>query len=661
MNIKSQKIQASSIISKLRDANDAYRKGCPFMSDTEYDNLLDEFRKMVEPEAYELVRTSLMESGGEVKHPYVMGSLDKIKAFDKSASIGDWIKKNVVDTGDAKNGIFISSKIDGCSARITYSNGCLVGAATRGDGYSGFDILSKALLFIPNTLNSSFSGDIRGEITLTNETFEELNEISNSDYKNIRNATAGLINSKDHTDEEYSFLRFFAYEIMGDNEHTKKEQFAILRKLGFETALFSELTDVFVFDDIDVPKSENSEDAIDRALLKIYNEFSEKAPFDIDGLVVTDLNNSHTSENVKIPESTVAVKFNQLTAKSKLIDVAWNVSKSGRLSPVGIIEPVELGGSTISNATLNNLHFIDELGLKLGCVVTILKSGDIIPKVVGVEHVDKDGEIDITFPKNCPSCGKPLQYDEDALFPMCVNDDCDGIVHAKVLHFLKQLKIKNVSLKTIAKFNLRKITDLLRLSDDGGLVKTKFIADINRLMFGGSKRDILCAFDYDGVSSKIIDKMIAHYGFDKLIEHNYEELSKNFPYGVGEKFLKKFCEGFANIEGDYRAITEDSRYYGGNISVESSAPENGGVLDGKGFVVTGALESMSRDEFKMSVTRNGGKYQSSVSKKTDYLVCNDESSATTKVNKAKALGVQVINETKFLAMIKDGSDGFAIF
>lgn len=661
MNIKSQKIKASSIISRLRDANDAYRKGCPFISDTEYDNLLDELKNIVEPDAYNLVRNSLMESGGEVKHPFVMGSLDKIKAFDNTASIGEWVKKNVVNTEDEKNGIFVSSKIDGCSARITYSNGCIVGAATRGDGYSGFDILSKAILFVPNTLNSSFSGDIRGEITLTNETFDELNDTTGSEYKNIRNATAGLLNSKDHTDEEYSFLRFFAYEIMGDNKHTKKEQFSILRKLGFETALSTELTDIFALDNINnCAKSENV-DAIDTALLKIYNEFSETAPFDIDGLVVTDLNNSHTSENVKIPENTVAVKFNQLTAKSKLIDVVWNVSKSGRLSPVGIIEPVELGGSRISNATLNNLHFIKELGLKLGCSVTILKSGDIIPKVVGVEHVDKNCEVDINIPKNCPSCGKPLKYDADALFPMCENDDCDGIVHAKILHFLKQLKIKNVSIKTIAKFNLRKITDLLSLTDDGGLVKTKFCSDINRLMFGGSKRDILCAFDYDGVSSKIIDKMISHYGFDKLIEHDYDELSKNFPYGVGEKFLRKFCEGFASIEKDYRAIVEDPRYYGVEIQEKTQSNENCGILNGMGFVVTGALESMSRDEFKMSVTRNGGKYQSSVSKKTNYLVCNDESSATTKVNKAKALGVNVINESKYLAMIKDGSDGFAIF
>lgn len=657
MNLE-KKNMVESLISRLRDANEAYRSGNPFLSDVEYDNLLDEFKTIVDSESYDSVRKSLMEPGGNIKHRYVMGSLDKIKAFDDSASITEWVKKNVVNTGEPNDGIFISSKIDGCSALLTYYNGCLVGAETRGDGYSGFDILSKVLLFVPGCLNSKFSGSIRGEITLTKDTFESLKETTGGEYRNLRNATAGLINSKEHKDEEISFLRFFPYEIMGDNSHTKKQQFEILKKLGFETALFTELTDIFSFN---TDKDDEGIPVLDSALLKIYNEFSENAPFDIDGLVITDANSTRTFENVKIPEYTVAVKFNQLTANSKLIDVAWNVSKSGRLSPVGILEPVELGGSTITNATLNNIKFIEEMGLKLGCVVTILKSGDIIPKVVGVQHNDSRNESVIKYPEKCPSCGHILEYSEDALFPMCVNEDCDGIVYSKILHFLKQLHIKNVSLKTIAKFNLRKISDILNVEDNGGLVKTKFRNDVNKMVFGGSKRDILCAFDYDGVSSKIIDKMISHYGFEKLLKHDYDELSKNFPYGIGEKFLRKFCDGFSKAENDYLLIINDPRYYGGCVSSNSEEDKITGILGGKGFVVTGALDTMSRDEFKMSVTRNGGKYQTSVSKKTDFLVCNDETTATGKVKKAKELGVCVINEDKYLSMIKDGSDGFAIF
>lgn len=658
MNPNSRKSTISSLINKLRDANDAYRKGSPIMSDTEYDDILDEFRGMVDEDTYSKVRNSLMEEGGSVKHPYVMGSLDKIKAFDSSASIIEWVMKHVINTGDETDGLFVSSKIDGCSARVTYKNGCLVGASTRGDGFSGVDILQKALLFIPNTIDSSFSGDIRGEITLTNETFAELKECTGSEYKNIRNATVGLVNSKEHSDEEISFLRFFAYEIMGDNEHTKKEQFSLLRKMGFETALSTTLTNVFAFE----MQPDGGKEAIDHALLSIYDKFAATAPFDMDGLVVTDINNSKTSENVKIPEFTVAVKFNQLTAKSRLIDVIWNVSKSGRLSPVGVIEPVELGGSTISNVTLNNLRFIfQEMGLKLGCRVTILKSGDIIPAVVGVEHDDPNGEVPIVVPLRCPSCGQPLSIEDDGLYPMCTNADCDDVVHSKILHFLKQLDIKNVSLKTISKFNLRKISDLLNIQDNGGLVKTKFCVDINKKMFGASKRDILCAFDYDGISSKILDKMIEHYGFDKLLEHNYEELSKNFPYGVGEKMLRKFCDKFETIQQDYYSIVNDARYYGVNAASSTSIPVDGGILSGKGFVVTGNLKTMSRDEFKMSVTRNGGRYQSSVTKKTDYLVCNDLSTATSKIKKAEEMGVSVINEEKYLSMIKDGSDGFAMF
>lgn len=655
---KNSKIEVSSLISKIRDANESYRLGNPFISDTEYDNMVDELKSKVDLETFESIRTSLMEEPGKVLHPYVMGSLDKIKAFDQSASVSDWIEKHVTNTGESNDGIFISSKIDGCSARLSYKNGILIGASTRGNAEYGEDILSKAVLFVPTTLDGAFSGEIRGEITLTHETFEELSEHTGKEYKNLRNSTVGLVNSKFSSDEEISFLRFFAYEIMGDTGLSKKEQFEKLKKLGFDTALSVELTDIF-----NSYANNSVKDALDKALLSIYNDFVEKAPFDIDGLVIADLNNSHVFENAKIPEQTVAVKFNQLTATTRLIDVAWNVSKSGRLSPVGIIEMVNLGGSEITNATLNNIRFIKELGMTIGCEVTILKSGDIIPKVVGVSHPHPENEIEIKYPKVCPSCRHELSYDEEPLlFPMCRNPECDGIAHNKILHFLRQLGIKNVSLKTIAKFGLKNVSDLIELKPDGGVVKSKFFNDINNLMFGASKENLLAAFDYDGVSSKIIFKMLSHYGYDKLVNSTYDELSEKFPYGVGAKFMKKFCDGYHKIKTVYERILSDERYHGQSAkSSISSGNVVGGALGGKGFVVTGALSTMTRDNFKMMVVQNGGVYQSSVNKKTSYLVCNDRSSATTKIKKAYDLGVEVIDENKFLAMVRDGTDGFAIF
>lgn len=646
---------ASELISKIREANLAYRNGTPFMSDTEYDNLLDELKNSVEPAVYEAVRESLMEEPGNVPHPYVMGSLDKIKAFDSSASVSKWVMKHVTESSSKDDGIFISSKIDGCSARLSYRNGMLISATTRGDSATGVDITAKAMLFAPTTLKSDFSGEVRGEVTLTNETFEALIEYTGKEYKNLRNSTTGLVNSKD-VSEETSFLRFFAYEIMGENHLTKKEQFSKLSKLGFETALYTELTDIYN-PQLDLMNSE----ALDDALLKVYNEFAEKAPFDIDGLVVSDRNNANVFENVKIPTETVAVKFNQMTGNTKLIDVIWNVSKSGRLSPVAIVDMIKLGGSDITNATLNNLDIMKELGLTLGCTVTLLKSGDVIPKIVGVSHPEPENEVPIKYPTQCPSCKSELFYGEDALFPMCTNPKCDGIAHAKILHFLRQLGIKNVSLNRIAEFGLKGIDDIIALRPDGGAVKSRFYDDLGKLMFGASKEKLLMSFDYDGISSKIIEKMLIHYGYDRLLTADYDELSKDFPRGVGKKFLGKFCEKYPKIRDDYFAILNDSRYHGHNAAAPVKKTVVDGPLGGKGFVVTGPLETMSRENFKMAVMQNGGTYQSSVSKKTNYLVCNDTSSATTKVKKAEDLGVMVIDETKFLSMLRDGADGFAIF
>lgn len=655
MKAAEEKRVISSLISRIRDANEAYRIGEPKFTDTEYDDMVDSLKGMVDPDTFSMVRNSLMEEPGKIRHPYVMGSLDKIKAFDPSASVSAWVAENVIETGEPGDGLFVSSKIDGCSARLSYRKGVLVGAATRGDAEYGEDILQKAVLFAPTVLTSPFDGEIRGEITLTRDTFAALCEYTGKEAKNLRNSTVGLVNSKNSSDEEISFLRFFAYEIMGETMMSKGEQFAKLAKLGFDTALNTTITGI-----ADPRLEAEGGDCIDRALLAVFNDFSARAPFDIDGLVVTDINNRRAFENERIPQRTVAVKFNQMTASTRLIDVSWNVSKSGRLSPVGIVDMVNLGGSEITNTTLNNIRFMKELGVSIGCEVTILKSGDIIPKVVGVSHPDPLSEVQVEYPKVCPSCRHPLKYDDDPLYPVCTNPECDDVVHGKILHFLRQLGIKNVSMKTIAKFGLRRVSDLMNLSQDGGAVKAKFIKDVDRLMFGASREDLLSAFDYDGVSSKIILKMVSHYGFDRLVSSSYSELAEaGFPHGVGDKFMTKFCDGFAKARPTFEAILVDPRYHGDAKSAVQAS--SSGALSGMGFVVTGPLDTMSRDAFRKMVVENGGLYQSSVSKKTNYLVCNDTSTATTKVRKARECGVDVIDEKRFLSMVRDGADGFAIF
>lgn len=647
-------IDITDKICQIKEANKAYRCGVPIISDTDYDNLVDEVASAMGKD-FESIRNTLTEEKGSVHHPYAMGSLGKIKAYDDESPIKKWIYNHIPDNGDGTEGMFVSSKIDGCSARLTYKNGILVGASTRGDGSDGVDILHKVSMFVDTKIAKTFSGDIRGEITLTRETLEQLSSFNGKTYKNLRNATVGLINSTDASDEEYSFLRFFPYEIMGHTGMTKGEQFKRLKALGFTTALYREFTDIY-------NSAFNAKDAYDDALMAIYNSFSEEAPFDIDGLVISDLRDDEVFEDQFIPERTVAVKFNQMTAESTLIDIQWRQSKSGKLHPVGIIEPVVLGGAEVVAVTLNNLRYIKELGVKYGCRVNVLKSGDIIPKIVGVSHPNPEIETDIIYPEYCPSCGSELSYDADSLFPMCENEKCVGVLASRILHFLRKLNIKHLSLKTIKKFRLFSISDILNIQPDGSAVKATFIKDLDSRMFGVDKETLLTAFDYDGVSEKIIEKMLGHYGYDSLLNSTAEELKKSLPYGVGDKFIDKFKNGWERCKDDYNRIISDSRYHGQNV-VKSKVTAISGILSGKGFVVTGDLKTMGREEFKKTVIENGGVYQSGISKKTAFLVTNDASTGTTKIKKAKDLGVQIINEEKFLNMIQhgNGNSDFSIF
>lgn len=649
--------EITDIICRVKEANKAYRIGEPIMTDTEYDNLVD-FLESELGDSFKSIRESLTEESGKVRHPFKMGSLAKIKAFDESASVKDWILNHIPENGDKSEGIFVSSKIDGCSARLSYVNGRLVSASTRGTGDFGVDILHKVSLFVPTKIAHTFTGNIRGEITLTKETFEALSNFTGKAYKNLRNATAGLINAKDASNEEISFLRFFPYEIMGATGMTKSAQYKRLKELGFTTALFKEFTDIY-------NDAFTSGATYDEALLSIYNEFAEKAPFDMDGLVVSDLNDTDVFEDEFTPSRTVAVKFNQMTGTTTLIGVAWNTSKAGKLCPTGIVDMVGIGGSDVTAVTLNNIEYIKELGLRNGCSVTVLKSGDVIPKIVGVSHPNPSIETDIEYPKFCPSCGKPLDYTVDKLFPMCVNAECDGILFNKIIHFLEQLDIKHVKMKMLKKFNIRHISDLINLKPDDGAVKEKFVRDIYNKMFGADKETLLTAFDYNGVSSLIIEKMLAHYGYDTLLNSTEEELKKSMPYGVGEKFIEKFVNGWNAARNDYTSIISDDRYHGQNTPSKKTVVVSG-VLNGKGFVVTGDLKTMSRDEFKKMVVSNGGVYQSGISKRTSYLVTNDSSTGTMKIKKAKDLGVEIIDEQRFLNMVQHGNSSasnsnFSIF
>jgi len=345
---------------KILNANKAYREGKPIISDIQFDELVEKFQTLVSEDEYNEFRDSLHEVAGKVKHPFVMGSLDKLKAEND-----DDIKK-FIDTY-VKSSLHVSAKVDGISCRLHYENGKLISASTRGDGYFGESLTDKIIYVknVPSKINSNDVFDIRGELVIFKDDFAKL-----EGFANARNACAGIMNKKYWDKEEIENVSFVAYTILG-SKYTKNEQFFVLNSLGFKC---SECTLI------------NNKSIINGNISQFLSDIvkkNEALQYETDGLVICDAN--WKNEDEYRPDACKAFKVNQLIATTKVIDVAFEgPSKDGFFIPVAILEPVQLGGSVISRVTLHNLDVLEKLNLDFGDTIEILKSGDIIPRILRV-------------------------------------------------------------------------------------------------------------------------------------------------------------------------------------------------------------------------------------------------------------------------------------
>jgi DNA ligase (NAD+) len=617
-----------------------YRAGTPEVNDQEYDTLLDTFKNEVSEEEYNEFREKLFEAPGKVKHPYIMGSLEKTKADEGDDSLVKWlIKNNITD-------LFCSTKIDGLSVRLEYKNGVLVDAVTRGDGEYGESIYNKALHFTQSQiLSEQFTGHIRGEIVLTKDNFVKLCEMDNKEYKNSRTSAVGLVNSKDFNVNAIKLLKVITYEIIGENS-TKIEQYNHLSSMGFETAQFFVLS----LTDLDVVKY---------TLLKKFKEYLDKCEYDIDGLVLTSEFNS-TFENERLPKKTVAFKTNLLTKGTTLIDVEWNISKSGFYKPVAIIDPVELGGAMIGRASLYNYQWIKDRNICYNAKVEVLKSGDIIPRIMEIDNSNCTKLLDI--PEYCECCNTKLV--EDGVELRCPNNQCSAQTLLKVSQFIRRLGIEDASTKTLVNFGINTFEDLLNWRPDTSYrSQEKLYKEITKKIFNVKKEKIFTALDYDGIGERTVNKFIEHFGFDTIltgfeyyIKYNASLLNYNYdallPEGIGEITLKTFLNALDDNIKIYNMFILDSRYNEPECIQSVSSTAN--TLNGKSYCFTGKLNTMSRSDAEKKVIDNGGKI-GGVNKTLTYLVTNDTDSGSSKNKKASALGVQVISEEEFLKHVSENN------
>ena len=604
---------------KILAANAAYRSGSPIMEDGEFDALLEELQSQISEEEYNSFRNTLHEVKGKVKHPYVLGSLDKLKS-EEPEKVAKFISENL------KTKLNVSAKVDGISCRLHYENGMLKSASTRGNGTFGEDLTDKIkhVKNVPAEISVKDVIDVRGELVILKDEFTEFS----SEFANPRNAVAGFMNRKDWKAEDIEHVSFIAYTVLG-TKYQKSKQFDLLEKNGFVTAWHK-----------DVVKAEAMKDGFVEKLTKLAEQ---EHSYETDGLVLCDA--SYLNEDKYRPDTCVAFKTNQQIGVTTLLDVAFDgPSKDGTHSPVAILEPIDLGGAMIGRASVYNLDAIKKLGLKCGCKVKLLRSGDVIPKIIEVIETPKSC-TDIVLPTKCNCCGSELVRDGVNL--RCKNDNCSAQMLWRITKFIKDLGVKSISDKTLANYGIYSVEDLLKfkVTDSKSKTQQKFAEELKLKIFSRTKDELLCAMNFSGLGMSSIQKIIDFYGWEAIEAKKFD----GHPDGIGDLLLEKFISSIDKNMADLKLLLSDVRYA---APVESKKAET--KSNGRSVCFTGKLNTMGRTEAEKKAIAAGFEVKS-VNKKLTYLVTNDPDTNSGKGKKARELGIKIISEADFLKMLTDSA------
>ncbi len=634
----------------LNEARRAYeQEEIELMSNAEYDALYDELEALEKETGIVLADSPTVNVGYEVLsdlpkevHPSRMLSLDKTKDVEV-------LKSFIKD----KEGL-LSWKLDGLTIVLTYEDGVLLKAVTRGNGEIGEVITQNAKTFKNIPLKIPYKGRLvlRGEAYITYSQFHRINsemESVEAKYKNPRNLCAGTVRQLDPAVTAARGVSFNAFTLVEaenvDFKNSREEQLKFLSDQGFVT----------------VENQRVTADTMEEAVRWFAGEI---LTYDIpsDGLVLCfdDIQYGKSlGATAKFPRDAIAFKWKDETAKTRLLEVEWSPSRTGLINPVAIFEPVELEGTTVSRASLHNVSILKQLRLGIGDEIEVYKANMIIPQVL--ENHTKSGNLDI--PEFCPVCGQNLAIrDENGVQTLvCNNPDCQ-IKHIKSFeHFASReaLNIEGMSEATIEKFV------------DQGIIRT--YADFFRL---DRWKDTICSMEGFGIKSfenmtqsakkasetecyrllyaigipnigvanaKVIAKE-CRADWEKIVSLSFEELIAI--NGIGEIMAKEYVRFFEN-EKNLEKLEELLPY----LHLKAAEEEGEQDLSGKTFVITGSLNTFeNRDEMKLVIERRGGKVAGSVSSKTDYLVNNDITSSSSKNKKAKELGIPIITEEEFLEM-----------
>lgn len=661
--------EAKKRIEELRNLSEYYAKkyyddDSPEISDFEYDMLMLELRNLEKEYPEFLSKESLTQKvGGHVKkgfkeviHEVPLQSLQDVFNFDELVEFDKRIKKQAEEYGKETTYV-VETKIDGLSASLKYENGILVQGATRGNGLVGEDVTEnlKTVKTIPHKLKEPLNITVRGEVFISKKDFEKMNEERSLNeeplFANARNAAAGSLRQLDSNITATRPLDIYIFNVQkieGKEFNSHYEELCFLEDLGFNVN--------------PIKIRCNTVEEVITAINKIGEDRGDLS-FGIDGAVVKVDNLSLREDlgsTAKVPRWAIAYKYPPEKKETILKDIVCQVGRTGVITPMAILEPVSVAGSTISKTTLHNEDFIKEKELKIGDTVIIQKAGDVIPEIVEVKKDKRTGkEKEFEMPKVCPVCGAEAVREEGEAAIRCTGIECPAKLLRNIIHFVSKEGMdidglgENLVEQFIEKGLIENIADIykLTLEDIASLKKngTKFATNLVNAIEDSKNRPfykLITALGIRHIGTKSAKTIAKHFKtIGNLMQAEVEEIAEL--EDVGQIMAVSIYEFFKQAQ----TIDLINKLQDAGVNMEEEI-EQGADERFKGFtfVLTGSLENYTREQAGEIIEKLGGKVSSSVSKKTSYVLAGEE--AGSKLTKAQELGVTIINETQFIEMVK---------
>lgn len=645
VNKKERMRELAALLNRASEAY--YAKDEEIMSNFEYDRLYDELVALEKETGVVFADSPTVKVGYEAvdelpkeRHETPMLSLAKTKSREE---LRDWL--------NGKKGL-LSWKLDGLTIVLTYRNGKLQKAVTRGNGEVGEVVTGNARVFRNLPLTIPYQGELvlRGEAVITYSDFEKLNreiEDEQAKYKNPRNLCSGSVRQLDNQVTAGRNVRFYAFCLVradADFHNARKEQFAFLKEQGFDVVEYREVEPDTILDNISYFEEK----------IKTYDVPS-------DGLVLTFDDMAYGASlgrTAKFPRDSIAFKWADELRETSLLEMEWSASRTGLINPVAIFEPVELEGTTVSRASVHNISIVRGLKLGIGDRITVYKANMIIPQIA--ENLTQSDSLEI--PAFCPVCGGPTRISQtnDVQSLYCDNPDCDAKKSKAFTLFVSRdaLNVDGLSESTLEKFLARgflhSFADLFRLN--------RYQEEITQMEGFGEKSWQNLSESLNRARNTTLPRLIYGLGIENIGVANAKLLCRQFDYDINA-LKNASVEELAEIDGigeviagsiyDFfhseKAMEQLDDLLTELVIEEKPMQEGGQTLEGMSFVVTGSLTHFeNRNALKEEIERRGGKVTGSVTGKTVCLINNDTASQSSKNKKAKELGVQILSEEDFM-------------